>query len=134
MSQDDFKPNRRTLDLLAGRHQRGAILQRLTVVLHVRDLDPARADREREIDHVANPVDVGTVHHRVHRERQLLPHDLRRQCPFPGQRAVIAGNVVGGCRVAVLDGDLHMIEPGLGQRAEGLVRDSDRGPVKRMQP
>jgi Cytochrome C oxidase subunit II, periplasmic domain len=44
MSQDDFKPDRRTLDLLAGRHQRGAVLQRPTVVLHVRDLDPARAD------------------------------------------------------------------------------------------
>src|SRR5262249_54078846 len=45
----------RTLDLLAGWHQRGAILQRPAIVLHVRDLDPARVDREREIDHVANP-------------------------------------------------------------------------------
>jgi len=35
--------------------------------------------------------------------------------------------VVGGCGVAVLDGDLHMVEPGLGERAEGLARDPDRG-------
>jgi radical SAM protein with 4Fe4S-binding SPASM domain len=32
----------RTLDLLAGWHQRGAVLQRPAIVLHVRDLDPAR--------------------------------------------------------------------------------------------
>src|SRR5215472_9001663 len=37
------------LDLLAARHQRGAVLERTAVVLHVRDLDPAGAEREREI-------------------------------------------------------------------------------------
>src|SRR5262249_12756245 len=125
-SNESPSPGGSTLDLLAGWHQRGAVLERPAIVLHVRDLDPARADREREIDYVANPVDVGTVHHRVHGEQQLVPHDLRRECPLPGKCAVIAGNVVGGCGVAVLDGDLHMIEPGLAQGAEGLVRDPDR--------
>jgi hypothetical protein len=37
----------------------------------MRNLDPARAKREREIDHLADPVDVGTVHHRIHGEREL---------------------------------------------------------------
>ena len=118
---------RGTLDLLAARHQCGAVLDRPAVVLHVRDLDPARAEREREIDHVADPVDVGAVHHRVHGERQLVPNDLGRECALPGKRPVVAGDAVGGRSVGVLDGDLHMVEPGLGERAEGLVRDADRG-------
>jgi hypothetical protein len=32
----------------------------------------------------------------------------------------IAGDVVGGLRVAVLDRNLHMVEPGVGQCAEGV--------------
>jgi len=79
----------------------------------MRDLDPARAKREREIDHVADPADVGAVHHGVHGKQQLMPNHLGRQRPLPGKRAVIAGDVVGGCRVAVLDRDLDVIEPGL---------------------
>jgi hypothetical protein len=67
------------------------------------------------------------VHHGVHGERQLVPNDLGRECPLPGKRAVIAGDVVGGCSVAVLDGDLHVVEPDLGERAKGLGRDPDRG-------
>jgi hypothetical protein len=43
-----------------------------------------------------------------------------------GQIAVIAGDVVGGCSVAVLDQNLHMIEPGFSQCAEGLVGNPDR--------
>src|SRR5262245_37663210 len=93
----------------------------------MRDLDPAGAKREREIDHAADPVDVGAVHHGVHGERQLVPNDLGRECPLPGKRAVIAGDVVGGCSIAVLDGYLHVVEPGLGERAKGLVPDPDRG-------
>ena len=79
----------------------------------MRDLDPARAEREREIDHVADPVDVGTVHHRVHGERKLMPHDLGCECPFPRKRPIIAGDVVGGPSVAVLDRNLDMVEPSL---------------------
>jgi hypothetical protein len=76
---------------------------RPAVILHMRNLDPARAKREREIDHLADPVDVGTVHHRIHGERELVSHDLGRECPFPGKCARIAGDVVGGPSVAVLD-------------------------------
>jgi hypothetical protein len=66
------------------------------------------------------------MHHGVHGEQQLVPNDFGRERPLAGKRTVIAGDVVGGCSVAVLDRDLHMIEPGLGQRAEGLLGDPDR--------
>jgi hypothetical protein len=91
------------LDLLAARHQCGAVRERPAVVLHVCDFDPAGPEREREIDHAADPVDIGAVHHSVHGERQLVPDDLGGERPLPGKRAVIAGDVVSGCSVAVLD-------------------------------
>ena len=51
-----------------------------TVVLHVHNLDAARA--EREIDHGADPLDVGPVHHR------FAPWLLSQlQEPFVGQAA-----------------------------------------------
>src|SRR5438093_13621461 len=67
---------RRALDLLARRHQRGPVPQRPAVILHVRNLDAARAKREREIDHLGDPVDVGTMHDRIDGEEELVPHDL----------------------------------------------------------
>src|SRR5262249_9251705 len=121
---------RGTRDLLAARHQCGAVLQRPAIVLHVRDLDPAGAKRERELDHAADSVDVGAVHHGVYGEQQFAANDLGRECPLPGKRAAIASDVVGGRGIAVLDGDLHVVEPGLGERAKGLVRDPDRGSDK----
>src|SRR5262249_41151148 len=58
---------------------------------------------------------------------ELVQHDLGCECPFPGKCARIAGDVVGGPSVAVLDRNLHMVEPSLSQCVEGLVRDPDRG-------
>jgi hypothetical protein len=60
-------------------------------------------------------------------EREVAAERIRDKVPLPGKRAVIAGDVVGGWSIAVLDGDLHVVEPGLGKRAKGLLRDSDRG-------
>ena len=88
---------------------------------------PSPAASRNTRSHVADPVDVGAVHHSVHGERQLVPHDLGRECALPSKRPVVAGDVVGGRRAAVLDGDLHMVEPGLRERAEGPLRDADRG-------
>ena len=65
-------------------------------------------------------LDVGAVHDGVHGERQLVPNDLGCECPLSGKRAVVAGDVVGGRGVAVLDGDLHVVEPGLGERAKAV--------------
>ena len=46
---------------------------------------------------------------------ELVPHDLGCECPFPGKCARIAGDVIGGPSVAVLDRNLHMVEPSLSQ-------------------
>ena len=118
--------NRSSLDLLAGRHQHGAILERPAVILHVCDLDAACAERQREIDHLADAVDIGAVHNRIHGERQLMPHDLGCERALLRERAVIAGDMVGGGRFAVLNGDLHVVEPRFSERAEGALADSDR--------
>jgi hypothetical protein len=75
---------------------------------------------------VGDAVDVGTVHDRVHRERELSPHDLAGERPFPGNCARVAGKVIGGGGVAVLDRYLYMVEPGPSQRGQRLVRDADR--------
>ena len=83
----------------------------------MRNLDPARAKRERDIDHLADPVDVGAMHYGVHGEQQLAPSDFGRKRPLAGKRTVIPGDVIGGWILAVLYRDLHMVEPGLRQRA-----------------
>jgi hypothetical protein len=87
---------RRALDLIPRRHQRGAVLERPAIILHVRDLDAARAERKRQTDQVGYPVDVGTVYDPVHREWKLLPHDLGRERPLPDKCARVAGDVIGG--------------------------------------
>jgi len=94
--------------------------------LYVRNLDAARAKREREIDHVADPLDVGPVHHRVDREQEVVAHGRGRQRPFFAKCAPVPGDAVGGRSVAVLDRDLHMVEASFGQCAEGLLRDAHR--------
>ena len=62
----------RALDLLARRHQGGAVLQRPTIILHMRDLDAARAERKRERHHLADALDIGAVHDGVDGQRQIF--------------------------------------------------------------
>ena len=59
------------LNLLGARHQSCPVLQCPAVILHVRDLDPARAERERQHHHVLDVINVGAVHHSVDGERDL---------------------------------------------------------------
>ena len=118
----------RALDLLGGRHQRRAILQRPAVILHVRDLDAAGAELEREIDHVARcarcwrdappALTVSGIPSRTAfgRERVLAL-----------KRAAIAGDMVGGRRFGVLDRNLHVVEAGLRTVAQGRRGDADAG-------
>src|SRR5215831_6591696 len=46
---------------------------------------------------------------------------------FLANAPLVAGDVVSGSSLAVLDGDLHVVEPGFGQRAEGLLGDAHGG-------
>ena len=40
--------------------------------------------------------------------------------------ALVAGDVVGGAGLAVLDGNLHVVEAGIGELRERLLGDADR--------
>ena len=61
----------RALDLLRVRHQSRPVLQCPAVILHVRDLDPAGAERERERHHLLDVTAIGAVHHGVDSERDF---------------------------------------------------------------
>jgi hypothetical protein len=56
----------------------------------------------------------------------FVPQNLDRERAFPCKGAGIAGDVVGGLSIAVLDRDLHVVESGLDQRAQRLFRDANR--------
>ena len=115
------------VDLLGGRHQRGAVLQRPAVVLHVGDLDAAGFQLQRKIDHLGDALDVGAMHHQIDGERQAEPHRFRRQRVLALERAAIARDAVGRHGVGVLDRDLDVIEAGLPQIAHGARGDADAG-------
>src|SRR5215831_19683290 len=46
---------------------------------------------------------------------------------FLANAPLVAGDVVSGSSLAVLDGDLHVVEPGFSQRAEGLLGGARSG-------
>ncbi len=79
----------------------------------MRDFDAACAERERQIDHVGDVIDIGAVHHGVDGERQLAPHHVGGERTLARECALIAGDMIGGLLDAVLDGDLHVIEAGV---------------------
>ena len=66
------------------------------------------------------------MHDHVDGERQTEPHDLAGERALAREGAVVAGDVIGGCLLAVLDRDLHVIEAGVGERGERLRRQADR--------
>jgi hypothetical protein len=69
----------------------------------VRDLDTARAERDRERHHVLGVIDVGAVHHSVDGERDLEINDFGGERALAGEGAFVAGDAVGGRTLAVLD-------------------------------
>lgn len=76
----------------------------------MRDLHSARAERQGKIDHFADARNVLPMHDGVDGERQLQTHDLMGEFALAGKGAVIAGDTVGGVRLAVLDRDLDVIK------------------------
>ena len=58
------------------------------------------------------------MHHHVDGERQAELHDFGRERALARRGAVIAGDMVGGFLLAVLDRDLHVIEAGVGERCK----------------
>ena len=81
------------------------------------DLDPARAERERQRHHVLDVINVGAVHHSVDGERDFEMNDFGGERALAGEGAVVTGDAVGGRTLAVLDRYLHVIEAGFGELA-----------------
>ena len=79
------------------------------------DFDAARAERQRQRDHVFQPVDIGAMDDGVDRQRNFQAHDFLRQRAFAGKGAGVTGDVVGARGVAVLNGDLDVVEAGGGE-------------------
>ena len=116
------------LELLAGRQQRGAVLQRPAVVLHVRDLEPAGAEPDGEVDHLGDARRVVAVDDGVQRSapvplraRQAAASSLRPCAPArPPMRSPTDG-------VDVLKADLHVFQAGRGERGDALPIEQDAG-------
>ena len=81
---------------------------------------------QRQIDHRLDARDIGAMHHHVDGERQAELHDLGGERTLARRGAFVAGDVVGGGFLAVLDRDLHVVEPAVGEHAQGLRRQADR--------
>ena len=93
----------------------------------MRDFDPAGAQRQRELHHVGDMIDIGPMDHRIDGERQPEPDHLGRECAFACESAVVPRDVVGGRSFVVLDRDLHMIKPVRGECSKGLPGNADGG-------
>src|SRR5437764_2658020 len=92
----------------------------------MRDFDPAGAQSKRKIHHRPDALEIGSMHDGIDRERQLEPHNLSRQRALARESTFVAGYTIGGCRFAVLDRYLHVIEAGLAECCQGFLADADR--------
>ena len=99
------------IDLSARREQCGPVAQRPSVVLHVGNLDPAGAEFQRQRHHVGDTIDIGAMHDCIDGQRQFHLDRISCKCELAGEGAVIARDVVGRGRDAVLDRYLNVIEP-----------------------
>ncbi len=107
-------------DLLVARREVGPVDPGPAVELGVRELHPVGAERDRQVGDLAEALDIGAVQHGVDGERQsgageqggrgelaLVPGGTLE----PGQ----PGDAVGLPGVGVLDGQLHVVQPGRGE-------------------
>ena len=88
-------------------------MQRPSVVLRVRQLDPTGFQCHRQSHQLSRMIDVGTMHHHIDRERQTERHHLGGQRELPRVRVARAGDMIRGLCSGVLDGKLKMIKAGL---------------------
>ena len=122
------------LELLPRRHQRALVRDRPAVVLRVRQLQPLRAELQRQLEQLIDAIEVRPVQHGVDREREaellrrVRGRDLLRERP-------VAGDAVVVLRVRALDRDLDVVEPGLLERLRALAREQRPGrDERRVQP
>ena len=114
------------VDLLDRRHQGGAVLQRPAVILHVGDFQPVGVEIDRHLDDVGELMQVLAVHDGVDRQRQV---EFAR--PFRGfdlllVRILQPCDAVGHHGLVALETDLHVAEPGIGQRRKFFLGQQHR--------
>src|SRR5665648_1075759 len=97
----------------ARRHERRAVLQRPGIVLHVRDLDASGAELDRIVDYRVAAVDSVPMAWRIDGERHAEFAHPAGHFLLLGAAALVAADAVGvlGCRIDVLNRDLHVVEP-----------------------
>ena len=95
-------------------------------IAHARFRPGWRRVRARARPSSPSAIDIGAMHHGVDRERDFQAHHLGRKRPLAREGAVIAGDMVGAFRLAVLDRNLHVVEAGVGELAQGRRGDADR--------
>src|SRR5262249_19075622 len=100
----------RTRDLLALRHERGAILERPPIILHIRDFDAASPEAQGQIDHRRDAFNVGAVYDDIDGEWKTKSNHLIGERILAREGALVPGNRICRIGAAVLDGDLYVVE------------------------
>ena len=96
------------------------------VVLGVGELEPLRAQLERQVEHLLDSVEVLSVQDAVDRQREVeLPRCARRRDLL--LERPVARNPVVLLGIGTLDRDLHVIEPGRLQLSRALAREQGAG-------
>ena len=125
----------RLFELLARGQQGLPVAVGPAVILHVGDLDAVRVELQRQIDHGLQVMQVLAVHHHVQGERQACPAHELGGGDLLLVAAGVAADAVAAAGLAVLEGDLHVVQPCVGQgRDPRLVEQHRRGDQVGIEP
>ena len=103
-----------------------AIGKRPAGILHIGDLEPLRAERQRQLDEFRNLVDVVAMDRRVDGEWQAGRPRLSCGLELLVVAAAMVADAVRRGRSRALEAELQMVEPGLGERLDAAFGDADR--------
>ena len=81
----------------------------------MRDFEPARAEFDRKVDERGNLMQIGAMDDRVDGERQAGLDDMSREGALLLPRALVVAEAVVGLLVGALEGELRMVEAGVGE-------------------
>ena len=114
------------LDLFQRRHQRGAVLQRPAVILHIGDFEPVGIEIDRHLNDVGELMQVLPVHHGIDGQRQIKLARPSRRLDLLLVRFLQPGDAIGNDGLIALKADLHMAEPGIGERRKFFLGQQHR--------
>ena len=93
----------------------------------MRDLDPPRAEFDREINHARRVLDIAAMDDGVDGERQALGRHPGGDLALLGVAALVAADPIGLRRVDALDRKLDVIEAGGDEAIKQVARQADAG-------